>query len=884
MPLIPGARLGPYEILAPLGAGGMGEVYRARDPKLNRDVAIKILPEALAADSVALARFEREAQAVAALSHPNILAIFDFGRQGETAYAVMELLEGETLRARLDHGALPVRKAAELATQVAEGLAAAHEKGIVHRDLKPENIFVTHEGRAKILDFGIAKRAGVAGESGANVETSLAHTSPGTVLGTVGYISPEQVRGEVVDHRSDIFSFGVVLYEMLTGRRAFQGATPADTMSAILKEDPPELATAASGTSPSPALQRIVQHCLEKKPGERFQSARDIAFALEAISGSSTGSGVAAAPAGAAGLGILSGRLAWLICGALVVSVVAGAIWWRNPKPIPATMYFSAPFATAARDIAVAPNGNTVAVVGYKESARKSVIWIYEVGSPDARSLADTEGASFPFWSPDGRFLAFFADGKLKKIEAAGGPVQTLCDAASGRGGSWNNDGVIIFTPSAQLGTGMFRISVAAGGAPTPISTPDVRRGGNTHRWPVFLPDGRHYLYLEANVRGGSEVDGIYMGLLDSNEKRFVVKTSMNVAYAAGFLFFYRDKTLLAQRFDLTSFELTGEPTAVFKEIQILPRINRLVFSVSENGRLFAQKDSEASLSRLTWFDRHGKEVGVVGTPDVFSNVALAPNGGSVAVDKTDNRSQNTDLWTYDLQPDSSAKQFTFDSAIDALPVWSPTGDRLLFTSSRQQVFKLYLKNADGAQEETLVVPTDTDCFPNDWSRDGKYVLYGRGRDLWLLRFPELTSSLFLKASATLKNGQFSPNGKWVAYASNESGKWEVYVTSFPGKLGPWRVSTGGGEQPRWARDGREIFFLADGKLMTAPVSTEAAFDHGTPVALFPVNPREILAASEQIVYDVDRGGQRFLINTQVKKAETQPFSIVLNWDAGLKK
>jgi Tol biopolymer transport system component/tRNA A-37 threonylcarbamoyl transferase component Bud32 len=880
----PGTRLGSYDIVAPLGAGGMGEVYRARDPKLNRDVAIKILPEALATDPVALARFEREAQAVAALSHPNVLAIFDFGRQGETAYAVMELLEGETLRARLGHGALSARKAAELATQIAEGLAAAHGKGIVHRDLKPENIFVTSEGLAKILDFGVAKRTGAAGDPGANLETSLAHTDPGMVLGTAGYMSPEQVRGEVVDHRSDIFSFGVVLYEMLTGQRAFGRGTAAESMAAILKEDPPELATTTGGSGPSPALQRIVQHCLEKKPGERFQSARDVAFALGAFSGSSSGSGAAAASAAAAGLGILSGRLAWLIVGALIVSAAAGAIWWRSPKPVPETMHFSAPFAIAARDIAAAPNGHTVAVVGYRESARKNVIWLYEVGSPEAKSLADTEGASFPFWSPDGKFLAFFADGKLKKIEAAGGPVQTLCDAASGRGGSWSSDGVIIFTPSGQLGTGLLRIPAAGGGTSTPISTPDARRGENTHRWPVFLPDGKHYLYLAANVRGGSEVDGIYIGLLDSNEKRFVVKTSMNVAYAAGYLFFYRDKTLLAQRFDLKTFELSGEPTAVLKEIQNVPRINRLVFSVSENGRLFAQKNSEASLSRLTWFDRDGKEVGVVGTPDVFSNVALAPNGRSVAVDKTDNGSQNTDLWTYDLQPHSSPKQFTFDSAIDAMPVWSPTGDRLLFTSSRQQVFKLYMRNADGAQGETLVVPTDTDCFPNDWSRDGKHVLYGRGRDLWLLTFPELTTSLFLKAPATLKNGQFSPNGKWVAYASNESGKWEVYVTSFPGAQGPWRVSTGGGEQPRWAGNGREIFFLADGKLMAAPVSTDAAFDHGTPVALFDVNPREILAASEQVVYDVDRTGQRFLINTQVKKTETQPFSIVLNWDAGLKK
>ncbi len=863
----------------------MGEVYRAHDPKLNRDVAIKILPEALAADPAALARFEREAQAVAALSHPSILAIFDFGRQGDTAYAVMELLEGETLRARLTHGALPSRKAVDLAGQVAEGLAAAHEKGIVHRDLKPENIFVTHDGRAKVLDFGLAKSTSSAAGPGVSMQVTTGHTGAGVVMGTAAYMSPEQVRGEAVDHRSDIFAFGAVLYEMLAGRPAFGRETATESMTAILKEDPPEVAGAGAG--PSPALQRIVQHCLEKKPGERFQSARDIAFALEAISRS--GSGAVAAPAAGVHARNLSARLPWLICGALIIGMLAGVVWWRSSTPAVQTMYFSAPFAFPTRDITVAPNGHTVAVVGYLESARKDVIWLYEVGAPEAKSLPDTEGASFPFWSADGKFLAFFADGQLKKMEVAGGPAQTLCPAPSGRGGTWNKDGVIVFAPSGLLLSGLYRIP-ASGGTPTRISTPDASRGENTHRWPMFLPDGKHYLYLAANVTGGSEPDGLFMGLLDSNEKRFVVKTSTNAAYAApGYLFFYRDRTLFGQRFDLNTFALTGEPIAILKEIQYLPRIARTVFAVSDNGLLFAQKSSAASLSRLAWFDRQGNEVGVVGTPDMYANVVLARDGKSVAVDKTDNGSQNTDVWTYDLQR-SSAKRLTFDPAIDARPVWSPDGAQVVFSSSRQHVFDLYAKNADRAWEEQLVVHAGTDVFPNDWSRDGKYVLYMQGRDLcwdlWVVSFPELKSSLFLRTSATVKNGQFSRDGKWVAYASNETGgKWEVYVTSFPVARGKYQVSSGGGEQPRWSADGKEIFFLSpDGKVVAVQVKTGASFDAGPLVPLFQASAREIAANSEQIMYDVDQTGQRFLINTSVKNVTTQPLSIVLNWNAGLKK
>jgi Tol biopolymer transport system component len=891
----PGARLGPYEITARLGEGGMGEVWRARDTRLGREVAIKVLPEGFAEDPERHARFEREAQLLAQLHHPNIASIFGLEESGGIRALVMELVEGDDLSVVIARGPLPLADALPIARQIADALEVAHEQGIVHRDLKPANIKVRADGIVKVLDFGLAKameRTGPSAADPANSPTLTARaTQMGVILGTAAYMSPEQARGKPVDKRADIWAFGAVLYEMLTGKRALEGETVSDTLAAVLKTDPDW--TALPEATPA-SLRNLLQRCLDRDVKQRL---RDIGEARVAVSSIEAGvpdpaidlqwTGVSgsqsAAPAAGRGSRSPSERLAWLLCCVLAVGGLALAIWSRTSKPAEQTMYFSAPFAFDARDIAVAPNGHTVAVVGYRESAWRTVIWLYEVGSQDARILADTEGANFPFWSPDGRFLAFFADGKLKRMDVAGGPVQTLCDAPSGRGGTWSKDGVIVFAPSGQLLTGLFRIS-ASGGTPMPLSTPDASRGENTHRWPMFLPDGRHYLYLAANVRGGSDVDAIFMGLLDSNEKRLVVKTSLNAAYAAGYLLFYRDRTLLAQRFDLNRFELTGEPTAVLKEIQYVPRINRLVFAASDNGRLFAQKSSGASLSRLTWFDRKGNEVGVVGTPDVYGNVVLAPDGQSVAVDKTDNVSQNTDVWTYDLQRDS-AKRLTFDPAIDGLPVWSPDGTRLIFTSSRQQVFKLFIKNADGAQEEKLLVQTDTDNFSNDWSRDGKYVLYAQGRDLWFVTFPEIKSSLFLKAPSTFKNGKFSPDGKWVAYNSNESGKWEIYVTSFPEARGKWQVSIGGGEQPRWAGNGREIFYLSpEGKIMAVPVKAGAGFDAGTPVALFQANPRESVALSDQVRYDVDGSGQRFLINTQVKRGEAEPLSVVLNWDAGLKK
>jgi Tol biopolymer transport system component len=860
----------------------MGEVYRARDMRLQRAVAIKILPQQLSNDPVRKQRFEREAKTISSLNHPHICTLHDVGSQDGVDYLVMECVEGESLAKRLEKGPLPLEQVLKYGAQIADALDKAHRAGIVHRDLKPGNIMLTGTG-AKLLDFGLAKpSAAVSGMTLTAATQTTPVTQEGTVVGTFQYMSPEQVEGKELDGRSDIFSLGAVLYEMVTGKRAFEGKSQLNVASTILEKDPAPIMTIKPMTPP--ALDHAIRRCLAKDPEERWQTARDVALELKCTSESASQS---AAVSRITGPTKSPKFLAWLAYGALAAVLLMCVLWLRRPRPLEQTMHFSAPFGFAARDMAVAPNGHTVAVVGSDESGKKTQLWLYEVGSQRARGIADTTGASFPFWSPDEKFLGFFAAGKLKKLNIADGTVQTLCDAPSGRGGSWNRDGVIIFTPTGQLDEGLYRIS-ASGGTPTGFSFPDKGRGESSHRWPVFLPDGKHFLYLAFNVSlqdAQGRADSIFVGALDSAEKKFVTKAPANAGYAApGYLLYFRDNMLFAQRFDANKFELTGEATPVLNDIQFLPRIGRAVFAASGNGLLVAQSSSGVSLSQLVWSDRKGDELSVVGKPDVYANVSLAPDGKSLALDKTDIAEGNPDVWIYGLER-GSTKRLTFNPAIDAMPVWSPDEKRLIFSSSRQQSFDLYLKNADGAAEEKLIEHSDVDKFPCDWSHDGQHLLYVRGPDLWVLSFPEMKSSPFLKAPSTLKNAQFSPDGKWVAYASNESGKWEIYATSFPEAKGKWQVSSGGGEQPRWRSDGKELFYLSpEGKIMAAPVRTGANFDVGAPVALFQANPRELVATSEHFVYDVSKDGQRFLINTQVKNPDTRPMSVVLNWDAELKK
>jgi eukaryotic-like serine/threonine-protein kinase len=885
MSLSVGTILGHYEIVAPLGAGGMGEVYRATDRRLDRTVAIKILPASIAADPASKQRFEREAKTISSLNHPNICVLHDIGHQDGLDYIVMECVEGESLAKRLEKGPLPLEQTLKIGAQIADALDKAHRSGIVHRDLKPGNIMLTPSG-AKLLDFGLAKQtspiATLATMTSASPHSPI--TQQGTIVGTFQYMSPEQVQGQELDGRSDIFSLGAVLYEMLTGKRAFQGKTQLSVASAILESEPAPLNSIKPLTPVN--LDRAIRRSLAKDRDDRWQTARDFSSELKWIGESSGQTPISAT--GVASRKTLSrrGALPWLLCGLLGATILAAIMLWPRSKSSSEPTYFYAQLPFTVQSMAVAPDGRTVAATGRQESDHAKTLWLYEVGSRRGRNLPGTDGADFPFWSPDGRSLAFFAQGKLKKLDIAGGPVQIICDAPSGRGGSWNKDGVIIFAPSGQLGNGLYRVS-ANGGVLVRVTIPDSARGEDSDRWPMFLPDQKHFLYLSANISGKTEPDAIYVGALDSTEKKFVTKANGNAAYVApGYLLFYRDKTLFAQRFDAAKLELIGEAMPTLSDITFLPRIVQVAFSASNDGLLVAQSGSGVSLSRLVWYDRQGNETGVASKPDIYSNVSLSPDGQTVAIDKTDEES-NTDIWTYDFHR-GSMRRLTFAPAIDSMPVWSPDRTRILFTSSRNQKFDLFLKNADGGQEEKLLVfdnPDKADRYPYDWSRDGKYVLYTRGTELWVGTLPELKARSFLVTPGIIRNSQFSPDGKWVAYASNESGKFEVYVTSFPGAQGKWQVSSAGGTQPRWRGDTKELFYIApDGKMMGVPVSGGANFDAGAPAALFQAHAREFFATSEQVSYDVTRDGQRFLINTQVKNVDTHPMSVILNWDADMKK
>ena len=879
-------RLGPYQIVAPLGAGGMGEVYEARDTRLDRTVAIKVLNSALVASPNLRTRFEREAKTISQLNHPNICTLYDVGHEQGTDYLVMEFLQGESLEERLKRGPLPLKELISIGSDIADALERAHRAGIVHRDLKPGNVMLTKTG-AKLLDFGLAKPggSGAAGGSAAAPLLSAAMTvnspspqqSPltqqGALVGTVQYMSPEQIQGLEADTRSDIFAFGATLYEMATGKRPFNGKSQIKVASAIL-EDEPQPVSAVLKTLP-PALDRLVRTCLAKNPDERLQSALDVKLELKWIS--TEPEGPASSPAKNA---------PWITYGALAALAIIAAflLWMHLSQPEQRTMHFAAAPPFSARSMVVAPDGRTVAFVAYREDTHRAGLFVYEIGAIDAKPLSGTDGASFPFWSPDGRAVGFFANGKLKRFDLDSASVRTLCDAPSGRGGTWSKSGVILFTPIGTLNEGIMSVS-DNGGTSVKFNYPSATGNENTYRWPVFLPDGKHYLFLAANIRGDIELNTLYVGSIDRpSEKQFLIKTMYNADYANGYVFFVRDGAIQAQKLDLASYRLTGNVLRIFDNVKLQSRIFYAAFSASRDAVL-AQEAGEVSLSRLVWYNRNGKDLSESAPTDTYANLAISPDGKYIATDKTDTTNENTDVFIYD-PAHTSFRRLTFDPGIDAVPVWSPDGNQIAFTSSRGRNFGIYVKPANGSQpEHALALTSGVDALPTDWSRDGNNLLYLVPPDLWVYSFVEGKPHAFLKAPASLKNAQFSPDGKWVAYSSNESGRWEVYVTSFPDARGKWQVSTDGGEQPRWRGDGKELYFLSsDAKLMAVSVDTKNEFDSGTPATLFQTNPREQIATTEQVVYDVRHDGQRFLVNTKYDHGSAHPMSVILNWQTEMKK
>ena len=889
MMLINGNRLGPYEILAALGAGGMGEVYRARDTRLDRVVAIKVLPESLALDTDRLQRFEQEARVLSTLSHPNLLAIYDVGAQGGVHYLVSEYLEGQTLRERMGAGSLPQRKISEYALQIANGLAAAHEKGIVHRDLKPENIFVTNDERVKILDFGLAKQSsGVPGSTGESATlASPAATAPGTVMGTVGYMSPEQVRGQQVDHRSDIFSFGAILYEMVTGNRAFKGDSGIETMNAILKEEPPE--TDVAQMKVSPALERIVRHCLEKSPANRFQSARDLSFALGALSGTGSASTVAVAAQPT------SGKRPWLVwvSTALGVAAVAALLFLFRAHQTPLErLAFAIPVQGEVSHLALSPDGRMLAFVSPDEASGANMLSVQRIGSPGASVLQGTEGANFPFWSPDDLYVAFFANGKLMRIASSGGTPQILAAVAPHpRGGSWGRRGGIVYAPEA--GGPLGRVN-ADGGGIAPLT--DKMFDGTvvaSHRWPVFLPDGDHFLFFAGTFTNASDdrISGIYLSSLAATNMTLLVHARSNPGYASHSLYYMDDReALVARPLDIASGKITGEPRIVGEGANYQPSTYWGAFVAADNGTVVYNTSGGAAISVLTWYDRAGKELGRVGEPGVLANPTISPDGNSVTLDVTDVKANNVDIWIYGLNK-SSTSRFTFDPAEEVSGVWSRDGSMIAFRSVATGV-SLELKKARGFEPQRAIQSfhSSDDLIPNSWSLDGKEILGtlqlgGGGSNLVVIPVSGEKLTPFLVSHDSVTSGQISPDGKWVAYASNETGDWEIYATTFPSAAGKWQISRGGGAEPRWRGDGKEIFYIgAHDMLMAVPVHTEGAFSTGAPAPLFQIHGRAEISSTDLFTYDVAKDGKRFLVNRYTKPEHIAPLTIVLNDSAELQQ
>ncbi len=890
MTLPAGTRLGPYEILSPLGAGGMGEVYRARDTRLERTVAVKVLPSHLSSSPEVRQRFEREARTISQLSHPHICALYDVGNQDGVEYLVMEYLEGETLADRLAKGPVPLEQALRYGVEMCDALDRAHRQGIVHRDLKPGNVMLTRSG-VKLLDFGLAKViAKAAAPSGVTALPTVAGSSPltqeGTILGTFQYMAPEQLEGKEADARTDIFAFGCVLYEMATGRKAFSGTSRASLISAIMSSEPPSVSSVQPMTPP--VLDRVAKTCLAKDPDDRWQSAHDVASELKWIAEGSQ----AGAPVPVVARRKHRERIAWSLAGvSLAAALVLAVVHFRRAaiETRPTRFFVFPPEQTtlaggpAAPQATVSPDGHYLAF-GAVTSDKKTHLWVRSLDSLAPQKLPGTEGASSPFWSPDSRFIGFFAQGKLKKIDVPGGPPVTLCDAPAGNGGAWNRDGVIVFAPNRE--GGLARVS-AAGGIPTSATTLDRRRKETAHVWPQFLPDGSHFLYLV--LSGQRESRGIYVDSLGSEGAKHVLKTEVRAAYAPpGYLLFVRQGTLMAQRFDPNRLRLTGEPVRVAEEVAYNPSNGRTTFSVSENGVLAYRSGGAGGLptTELVWFDRGGKRIESAAGPALYLRPALSPDGKRVAVERLDNRTGIDDIWLVDLAR-STLSRFTFGSFNQRSPVWSPDGGRIVFASDRDGTSNLYQKTSSGAGSEELLFRSDTAKHSTDWSPDGRFIAYENqdpktGLDLWLLPlFGDRKPISFLRTEFDEGQGQFSPDGRWMAYTSDESGRREVYVQPFPASSGKWQISTAGGAYPRWRRDGKELFYIAaDQRLMAVAVHADSAVQAGQPQALF--EPR--FSGIPVIPHSVSADGQRFLINTPVEEFNSAPLTVVLNWTAELKK
>ena len=849
-----GERLGPYEVLAPIGAGGMGEVWKARDTRLDRVVAIKVAQERFSD------RFKHEARIVAALNHPHICTLHDVGPN----YLVMEYVEGAPLK-----GPLPLEKAVEFAGQILDALDAAHQKGITHRDLKPANILVTKQG-IKLLDFGLAQQAGPLTE----MDATRTLTDQGQVVGTLSYMPPERLQGKEADARSDLFSFGCVLYEMLSGRRAFDGSTRASVIAAILEREPASLSSKAARP-----LDRVVKRSLAKDPEQRFQTARDLKAALSWV--------LDQPPAIATG----PNRLWQWIAATLVLGLVAGWALTRTRQPAadenalrlqinpPEGSQFS--FGVSSGSIVLSPDGKTAVFVA--TSNGKTELWVRPLDGT-ALLIPGTEDAVYPFWSPDSKSIAFFAASKLQRVDLAGGAPLSICDTAAGPGGAWTSDGQIIF---GSFGSGLRRVP-SSGGIPSTLTTLDASRGENDHFWPQALPDGR-FLFSVLSSKPGNT--GVYAARLAKPDERVhLVSTNTNALYASGgdgknYLMWQRAGSLVAQEFDVAAFQLSGVVRTLAERVAMFMGS---MMNAAVSGTVLLYSDASMS-NQATWFDRAGNRLGVVGEPGEYSTFRLSPDGRRVAASPV-----GRGLWLFDVERGVKSRFTSTPSLVADVPVWSPDGRTIVFISGAP--FNLFGKATTGGSDEQRLTHSSNRQVATDWSRDGRFVLYielaaGTGVDLWILPVtpegkpaPEGKPRPYLRTQFNEWEGRFSPELRphWVAYASDESGRPEVYVDAFPEPRNKVLISTGGGGYPRWSPDGSKLFYVSPGqKLM------QVSLKRG-PDSIEPSPPRELftlpIADNNLSPYEVAPDGQRFLVRATREKQAGQPLTLIVNWPALLKK
>jgi len=876
-----GTRLGVYEVVAPLGAGGMGEVYRARDTRLDRTVAIKVLPSHVSNDPALRERFEREARTIAALNHPHICTLHDVGQQDGTEFLVMEYLDGETLAQRLSKGALPLEQALTIAIQIAAALAVAHRAGIIHRDLKPGNIMLTKSG-AKLLDFGLAKvtRAAIAASGLSVAPTGVSPvTVQGMILGTLQYMAPEQVEGKEADVRSDLWSFGTVMYEMATGVRAFFGDTPASVIGSILRDTVPP----ASRRQPlSPAsLDHLIARCLEKDPDERWQNAGDVQRELQWIAGTPA----AAAPV--APLRTNRGVGRWLIVGgALAVALIVAAGWWRGgaaPSPAERMIFTIAPpdpiRITGAT--ALSPDGHSIVFVGQGADGPPT-LWVRSIDNGAVRQLADTDDAEYPFWAPRADAIAFFAGGKLKTITLAGGPPRVLAPAPSGRGGSWGPDGTILFVPDTT--TPIFRVS-ERGGEAVAVTKLDTTDGQIGHRWPKHV-DAQHFLYTVQGAQ--TDATGIYLATVGSTAAARLVPEYSNSVYYNGHVLYVAESAIVARPLDPMR-GTVGDPVEVAGPVAYTKGLGFSAFSVAPNLLSYAAGTGATPTSLTQWFDRLGKPLGRLGAGSELSNYnayyqQISPDGRKVAISAF--QSTTADLWLVDMERDVSSR-ITFNDATELSPVWSPDSTELMYVSNRDGFYNIYRQSLSKPGEEHRVTEATSHKYTTDWSADGRTIVFTNmdprtQADIWTMPATGGKPMPFLATTFNEYAGRLSPDGQWLAYTSDESGRPEVYVQRFPSGRDKSRLSTQGGSHPQWRADGRELFYLAANRTLSALSMTLApSLIAGRPGKIFDVPVDTSIGSMHAVHFVVSADGQRFLLGVSVINQKST--TVVLNWTSALK-